>query len=422
MSYEPSSVLNILEELMSKANIQLDLALAAVSIHDVVLAKYVLELEHEVDEITNQLFIHTMLSARRPKEAADNLLFIHMGNLVNFISDVAANIAEIVVEGINPFKDRNNLFLFTHEFVDSAKVGKSSLLIGKSEEELQIQQALGIDIMAIKRDNEILLGYQHEIKENDHLYLRGPSASVAIFSEVVRGRITDYQVAKKMLKQSVVIQSPDELRPYEQKLLKIINLSTLMIDLGFLVQMNPPLGMRDTLREYEIQIDDLLKDFQKDILKSHQDGIITQTEALGLLKFSSEFEMISDAIITMGLGIRIDKSYMQSVIKEAMSTAEDDINLIIVKQNSPYLGKSVREAEIETVFSGEVFDIELIKRKNKIIPYPPDNTMIELGDMLVIKSYHNSEGLEEEEEEDDDDNENISRQKLTQPLPDKPIK
>ena len=382
MSYEPSSVLLVLEELTSKTSLQLDLALAAVSINDEILAKYVLEMEHEIDNIINQLFIHTMLSARRPKEASDNLLFIHVGNLVNFISDISANIAELVLENINPFKDRNNVFLYMHEFVDIALVHENSLLIGKKEEDLQIQQDLGIDIMAIKRNNEIILGYQHEIKENDYLYLRGPSASVAIFSEVVRGRINDFKMAEKMLKQSVILQNPNELRPYEQTLLKIINL-----------------GIRSTLREYEVQIDDLLKEFQKQIFKSFHEAIITENEALGLNKFSTEFEMISDAIITVGIGLRKEKSYMQSVIKEAMSTAEDDINLIVVKQNSPYLGKTVREVEVETDFSGEVFDIELIKRKNKIIPYPPENTKIELGDMLVIKSYHNSEGLEDEEEE-----------------------
>ena len=122
----------------------------------------------------------------------------------------------------------------------------------------------------------------------------------------------------------------------------------------------------------------------------------------------------------MGHGIRSDKSYMQSVIKEAMSTAEDDINLIVVKQNSPYLGRTVREAEIETDFSGEVFDIELIKRKNKIIPYPPDNTKIELGDMLVIKSYHNSEGLEEDEEDEEEDD--PIKHEIPQPVSNRPIK
>ena len=420
MSYEPSSVLLVLEELTSKTSLQLDLALAAVSINDGILAKYVLDMEHEIDNIINQLFIHTMLSARRPKEASDNLLFIHVGNLVNFISDISANIAELVLEDINPFKDRNNLFLYMHEFVDIAQVHEKSLLIGKKEEDLQIQQDLGIDIMAIKRDNEIILGYQHEIKENDYLYLRGPSASIAIFSEVVRGRINDFKMAEKMLKQSVILQNPNELRPYEQTLLKIINLTTLMIDLGFLVQMNPPLGIRSTLREYEVQIDDLLKEFQKKIFRSFHEGIITENEALGLNKFSTEFEMISDAIITVGIGLRKEKSYMQSVIKEAMATAEDDINLIVVKQNSPYLGKTVREVEVETDFSGEVFDIELIKRKNKIIPYPPENTKIELGDMLVIKSYHNSEGLEDEEEEEE--NEQIVNQKMVESVTNKPLK
>ena len=206
MNYEPSSVLDVIEELTSLASLQLDLALASISINDTILAKYVLEMEKEVDETANQLFIHTMLSARRPKEAQDNLIFIHIGNLVNVISDIAGNIAEIVIEGINPFKDRNNLFLYMHEFVDTAVVGSKSILIGKMEEDLHIQQLLGIDIMAIKRNNEILLGYQHELEANDVIYLRGPSANVAIFSELVRGHIKDYNVAEKLLKQSVVMQ------------------------------------------------------------------------------------------------------------------------------------------------------------------------------------------------------------------------
>ena len=413
MPYQPSSVLNVLHELTSKTSLQFDLALAAVSISDTVLAKHVLNMEHEIDETINQLFIHTMLSARKPKDASDNLLFIHVGNLVNFISDVSSNVAEIVLEGINPFKDRNNLFLYMHEFIDKAQVSENSVLIGKTEEDLQIQQMIGIDIMAIKRGEEILLGSQHTIETNDLLYLRGPSSNVAIFSELVRGRIIDLKLAENMLKHSVMLESPIQLRPYEQKLLKIINLTSLMIDLGFLVQMNPPLGIRETLKEYEIQIDELLKAVQRDILKSFQKDEITENEALGLMKLSSEFEMCSDAILTMGLGTRLDKSSMQNVIKEALSTAEDDINMIVVSQKSPYLGKTVHEVEMETEFSGEVFDIELIKRKNKIIPYPPENTKIELDDMIVIKSYHNSE----DREEDDSQNKKIvPKTGISQPL------
>lgn len=415
MSYQPSSVLNVLHELTSKTSLQFDLALAAVSISDVVLAKHVLNMEHEIDDTLNQLFIHTILSARKPKEATDNLLFIHVGNLVNFISDVSSNVAEIVLEGINPFKDRNNLFLYMHEFVDKAIVGNQSVLIGKTEEDLQVQQMIGIDIMAIKRGDIILLGSQHVLEKNDTLYLRGPSTNVTIFGEVVRGHITDLTVAENMLKHSVVLESPIELRSYELKLLKIINLTSLMIDLGFLVQMNPPLGIRDTLRDYEGQIDELLKGVQRDILKSFQQSEISENEALGLMKLSTEFENCSDAILTMGAGTRHDKSYMQTVMKEALSTAEDDINLITVGNNSPYLGKTVRAVEQETEVSGEVFDIELIKRKNKIIPYPPENTKIELGDLIVIKSYHNSEELDEDEDEDEE-NKVVSNQKIPQSL------
>ena len=405
MTYEPSNVTDELELLTSKASLQLDLALAAVSLHDTVLAKYVQEMEKEVDEITNQLFIHTMLSARSPKEATENLLFIHVGNLVNFISDISSNIAEIVFDG-NPFKDRNNIFLYMHEFVDKAVVAEESILVGKCEEDLQIQQLLGIDIMALKHDNEIILGYQHDFQVGDTLYLRGPSTNVAIFSEVVRGHIKDYKVAENMLKNSIMMQSTTELRTYEQKLLKIINFTTLMIDLGILGVINPQSGIKNTLVEYEKQIDDLLREFQKDLLKNRRADIVTEEETLGLLKLSSEFEMISDAILTVGLGMKAtERSYMHSVMKEAMATAEDDINTIVIKRNSPYIGKTVHEVEMETEYSGEVFDIELIKRKNTVIPFPDEKTRIEVGDMLVVKSYHNSEALEDEDEEEEDEEE-----------------
>ncbi|MCE7737730.1 MAG: hypothetical protein GPJ54_22755 [Candidatus Heimdallarchaeota archaeon] len=62
--------------------------------------------------------------------------------------------------------------------------------------------------------------------------------------------------------------------------------------------------------------------------------------------------------------------------------------IIKIRPNSPYVGKSVWDAEVEIKFSGEVFDVIAIRRRKELIPYPDENEKLQIGDIIIVKSYN----------------------------------
>ena len=399
MEFKPSSVKNLLEEMMNKASLQLDLAIASLATNDALLAERVLDIEEELDELVNQLYVHAALSARSPKEANNILIYFHIGNSTNTISDIAANIAELVIEKINPFKERNTIFLFMHEFIDSVKISANSILIGKNEEDLMLQDIFGIDIMAIKREDKILLGFKHTIELDDILFLRGSSTNVPIFSELARGHINDFETARKLLSIAKVEEIQNNLLPHEEKFIKMLNSAMLIIDLGFLTHINTESALLETIRRSENFVDSLHKDIIKDILMASRDKKLSEIEALGMIKLSSEVEMLADAGYYLAFGVESTGESKLNLLKKVMEETEESFEIIPITANSPYLGKTVHEAELETEFSEAVFDVEVLKRRNEIIQFPKDDIILKTGDILFVKYYNNAEEFEEEEEE-----------------------
>ena len=399
MEFRPSSVKNLLEEMMNKASLQLDLAIASLATNDVLLAERVLDIEEELDELVNQLYIHAALSARSPKEASDILIYFHIGNATNTISDIAGNIAELVIERINPFKGRNTIFLFMHEFIDSVKITTNSILTGKNEEDLMLQDIFGIDIMAIKREDKILLGFKHTLEPNDILFLRGSSTNVPIFSELARGHINDMGLARAMLNVAKIEESQNNLFPHEEKFIKMLNSAMLIIDLGFLTHINTENTLLDTIQRSENFVDSLHKDIIKDVLKASHELKISEIEALGMLKLASEIEMLADAGYYLAFGVDSTGESKLNLLKKVMEDTEESFEINPIIANSPYVGKTIHEAELETKLSEAVFDVEVLKRRNEIIQFPKDDIVLKTGDILFVKYYNNAEEFKEEDEE-----------------------
>ena len=75
----------------------------------------------------------------------------------------------------------------------------------------------------------------------------------------------------------------------------------------------------------------------------------------------------------------------------------EQIETIKINYGSPYINKSVWDAEVEIKFSGEVFDVIAIRRKKKLIPYPDESEKLQIGDILIVKTYNEDGEIQENE-------------------------
>ncbi|MFV2014731.1 MAG: potassium channel family protein, partial [Candidatus Heimdallarchaeota archaeon] len=183
MDYKVSSVQDLVTEGMNLAILQFDLAFAAVAMNDKQLAEKVLEMEEELDEIIQNLYQHTALSIRSHKDAEDLNLYFHLGSALNTISDASANIAEIVTQNINSFIGNDALIDALHDTVDAVGIDSTSKFFNQCEKDLDLKEKLGVDIMALKRGNDIIFGNEEKYLDNDIVYLRGPNPAIEIVKQ-----------------------------------------------------------------------------------------------------------------------------------------------------------------------------------------------------------------------------------------------
>ena len=340
--------------------------------------------------------MHTALGIRSPRDAEDYLSLFHIATAVGTMSDVAGNIAEIVVSGKNPFSKRNTMFLFMHEFIDAVKINENSPLIGSEEKDLDIQEVMGIDIMALRRGEKVLLGHDVPFEVGDVLYLRGPLPNVIIFAELARGHLKSLEEARKLLSESE-IEEPDEsdLKPYEAKLLRMIDFASLMLDLSFLVHIEAGDVYKKAVMSFEELIDRTLAEFNKDLMVSFKEGNVSEDDIVSLLKLGHELEIMADAANHLAFGAGKRKLRGRDLLRDIIGESEEPISLIPVVLGSPFVGKTIRDAELETEVSGEVFDVIALRRKGRVIPFPDEDIVLRPGDMLIIKMYQETEEEEE---------------------------
>ena len=397
MDYKVSSVQDLVTEGMNLAILQFDLAFAAVAMNDKALGKKVLDMEKEVDEIVQSMFRHTALSIRSHKDAEELNLYFHLGSALNTISDASANIAEIVTENINSFIDNDDLIDALHDTVDAIPVDPNSKFFNQTEKNLDLKEKLGVDIMALKRGDDIIFGNEETYLENDVLYIRGANPAIEIVKDLNSGKIPDIKSARQILIDYKPHKVKKELPALEQKLVRIINNTNLMIDLALIYQIEANEVYLKTLDNFENIQDNLLLGLYNDLLEAYKNDEISKPRSFAYHTIGSEMEIISDAVLFLASRKKGKNPWRGSMIKKIIDESMEQIETIKIEADSPYLNKSVWDAEVEIKFSGEVFDVIAIRRKKKLIPYPDESEKLQIGDILIVKTYNEDSEIEESE-------------------------
>ncbi len=396
MNSKFKNVKQLLTESISKTKIQFDLAIAALIHNDISLANYIFEMEKEIAILTEDIFIYNSLGIRSPNDAKDLLPYFFIAKSINDISKQSANLAEIVTQSKNPLNETSKLKQSIKEFVDRIEIPSSSPLIGKNEDFLDLQERLGIDIMALKRSNQIFLGNDYEFQGYDVLYLRGPKTNVKIFQLFLEGKINSIEEVRSELQEPNDEQVID-LNPIEKTLGRLINFTSLIIDLGLYVQINHEKSYYKAINDFENLIDRGFLELSNHVLDYYKNEKLRKPESYAFLRMGMELEILADSIF--GLALRTNKNRVLEALDlmdDVLEESEEDIDVIVIDQLSPYLNKSIWEAEIETQYSGNVFDVLTLTRKGKVIPYPDSSTRLQSGDSLMIKIYNDSYELDED--------------------------
>jgi uncharacterized protein with PhoU and TrkA domain len=148
------SVTDQLVELKDTSELAMDLAYSSLLLNNTYLAEEVQLLQQRIDELSLDLE-GMLLSCGLPSEDANGIIgLIRMGITAERIAHAASEIAQIVLRGIKPHQVLKMMIQSADETVESVRVSKKALFIGKTLKEAQLPEETGWWVLVIKRGDK----------------------------------------------------------------------------------------------------------------------------------------------------------------------------------------------------------------------------------------------------------------------------
>jgi uncharacterized protein with PhoU and TrkA domain len=143
-------------ELKDTSEVMMDLAYSSLLLNRKDLAEEVQELEEHVDELHTDFELLVLSSGFKPEESKDFLGLIRLGVVTEKIADAAAEIAEVVLRGIEPHPVLKIAIEEAEETVTRVQVAENSPLANKNLKQAQIPGETGMWVLAIRRGKKLI--------------------------------------------------------------------------------------------------------------------------------------------------------------------------------------------------------------------------------------------------------------------------
>ncbi|MCD6470724.1 hypothetical protein J7L29_08010 [Candidatus Bathyarchaeota archaeon] len=143
-------------ELKSTSELMISLAYSALMLNSKELADEVQRLEEHVDELHTDFELLVLSSEFSKKDVRGILGLIRLGVSAEKIADAAAEIAEVILRGIEPHPVLKMTIEEAEETVAYIQVSKDSLLVNKTLREARIPEETGMWVLAIRRNGRCI--------------------------------------------------------------------------------------------------------------------------------------------------------------------------------------------------------------------------------------------------------------------------
>jgi len=143
-------------ELKNTSELMIDLAYSSLMLNSVELAEEVERLEEHMDALHTEFELLALTSNFKKEEASGFLGLIRLGVATEKIADAAAEMAEVVLRGIEPHPVLKIAIREAEETVTLARVTHDSPLLNKTLKEARVHEETGMWILAIKRNAKSL--------------------------------------------------------------------------------------------------------------------------------------------------------------------------------------------------------------------------------------------------------------------------
>ncbi|MEM2999851.1 MAG: TrkA C-terminal domain-containing protein [Candidatus Bathyarchaeia archaeon] len=143
-------------ELKNTSELMIDLAYSSLMLNSKELAEEVQRLEEYVDQLHTDFELLTLTSDFKKEEAPGFLGLIRLGVATEKIADAAAEIAEVVLRGIEPHPILKLTIREAEETVTQVCVTAGSPLVNRTLREARVHEETGMWVLVIRRGEKSL--------------------------------------------------------------------------------------------------------------------------------------------------------------------------------------------------------------------------------------------------------------------------
>jgi uncharacterized protein with PhoU and TrkA domain len=144
-------IVDDLVELKNTSELMIDLAYSSLFLNNRELADEVQELEEHMDNLHTEFELLVLSSGFKPEESKDFLGLIRLGVVTEEIADAAAEIAGIVLRGLEPHPILRRVIKEAEETVTRVTISPGSSLVGVSLRDAQLPEETGMWVLVIRR-------------------------------------------------------------------------------------------------------------------------------------------------------------------------------------------------------------------------------------------------------------------------------
>jgi len=162
--------------------------------------------------------------------------------------------------------------------------------------------------------------------------------------------------------------------------------SEMMIDLAYLALLHGNVEVAEQVIELEEEMDNLHNAFELEVLNLRQ--INSSKSILGLIRLGLAAENFSDAATLIADAV-VKGVKPHPVFRMALEEAEETVLSERLTADSTLVDKSLGKIGLEDDIGMRII---CIRRNNKWTYNPPDNFVLKVGDIIIVRGY--SEGKE----------------------------
>lgn len=369
--FKPKSVRELLTEMKDVSDLTIDLAYAALLFRSKELAGHLHNLEERMDGLMDNIRTIAAVVTRDVHEARKITGILQVASAGEAISNATGDMADLIRARMKIHPVVQDALKIADEKISLIKIHRSPELENKKLSDLKLASRIGVIILAIKLGKKWIIrpSKDTELQAGDSIVVKGPPDGITILRKMANAGREDW--------------TPKHGLPTIRKgLAEMRDLSSLIVDMAYSSILFGSYEIAEDVKEINEKFKKLGQKLRLDVLKAARKERDT-VRLSSVLNISRSMEQISDAGYSIA-DILLSKLELHPVFAEALEEADEQIGRADVKENSEFVGKSLRELNLWVVMGVYVL---MIKRGQRYIFDPPRRTKIQAGDSLIVRGF-----------------------------------